>query len=693
MIKVFKNQNHFLYFALLILATIWLAALHWVANPYKLAVWIYSSQSGSITIGSRCEGQDTIAQNNNQLVTEGYNQYELPLPKCRLSTIEISSAGKHDGSYEVSSAAVTYYGKEIHRLSGKKRTLEGEGIYNTDSKPSRTEAAALTAPLVLNASGFNASDIRIWWPRYLPLFLLPFVWWFSRMLAGRKASASEKPGASRFFAYLAIAALALIVSMAAVTKTDVSVHPDELTHVASARYYYDHWLKPKIGAPDTLDAHKTNVYGAAYLTGTDPVYQLASKFAVAAWPIFENDVVALRMFNVALFGILVFLAFKITNVRLAIIPLLATPQVWYVFSYFNGDGLPLFLSILAIVTFAGLSQSDNLQRGYHAGMRAAVFAGSLAGLILLSKPNYWPVMGVILLLLVARAKYFTTTGFSLAMMGWILILFGMFLFLDSASPLPTVARVLPLLIGIGLLSWAGWHFVRQAFRGLNRGLLPLRLIIFVLIGLTMVVGIKMIDEARENPLPFSSERAVAMVAVTEATAEVNYRPSAQRDQHLAKYHKLREQGTSVQEMLSGTTWLGTSIQSFIGVYGYMNIRPPNYLANTLIVLLIALSITVLTKADRSPVNSTRHAVALSLLIGVVTVFAASIGFSWIVDLQPQGRYLLAILPILGSGLVVAGPSVARSKVLQVIIASAFILSAASFLFIGIHGIPKQPGFY
>ena len=688
--KIFVNRNHFLYFALLLLATIWLATLHWMVNPYKLAVWISASDSGYITIESQCKGQSAIAQKNSQSVVAGYIQYELPLPKCRLSIIEISSADKQ---YEVSSAAVTYYGKEIQRFLGSKRTLEGEGPWRGDNRPSRAGAANLAAPLVLNALGFNAADVRVWWPRYLPFFLFPFVWWFSRMLAGRQAADPEKNDAGRTFAFLAVTAFSLIAAMAVVAQTDVSVHPDELSHVASARYYYDHWLKPKIGAPETLDAHRTNVYGVGYLVGTDPVYQIASKFAVATWPIFENDVVALRMFNVALFGVLVVLALMTTGVRLALIPLLATPQAWYVFSYFNGDGLPLFLSILAVVAFAGLAKPDKLQHRYPAEMWTAVFAGSLAALILLSKPNYWSVLGVIALLLVARTRYLTTTEFTSAIFGWLLTLFGMFFYLDSASSSPTVIRILPILIGLGLLSGVGWRFIHQAIREYARGTLSLHLIAFVLIGLTLVVGIKMLDETWKNPPPFSSERAAAIMAVTEATADAHHKPSALLAHNLGKNNRLHDQGVSLQEMLLGKNWFGKSIQSFIGVYGYLNIKPPNNLANALIIAFSILSITVLVMADRSPVKSTRHAIALSLLVGVVTVIAASIGFSWVLDFQPQGRYLLAIVPILGGGLVVAGPGVARSKILYVIIAAAFLLSAASFVFIGIHGIPKQAGFF
>lgn len=684
--KIFSNRNHFIYFTLLMLACIWLAALHWVVNPYKLAVWIYSSDSGYITIESRCEGQGAISKKNSQSVVAGYIQYELSLPKCRLSSIEISSVNQHENHYEVSSAAITYYGKEIHRLFGSKRTLEGDGPWR-DSRPGRAGGMVLATPLVLPVSDFSASMAKISWPRYLPLLLLPLIWWISKVLAACKPLDPEQTGASRNFSLLAAIALALIVAMAAIAKTDVSVNPDELTHVASARYYYDHWLKPKIGSPDTLDAHRTNVYGVAYLTGTDPVYQLASKFAITVWPVFENDVKALRMFNVALFGLLAFLTFVSSSVRLALIPLLVTPQAWYVFSYFNGDGLPLFLSVAAFALFAAIAGMDKQRQGGFSRQGMSVLAGVLVGLILLSKPNYWPVIGVLALLIVARAAYLSSLNFTLAIVGWFLVLFGAFFLLDAASGLPSIVRVMPLLIGFGLLIWAGRALIAKVAQAFTKGELPLRLFACVLIGLSIVIGVKLVDETWRNPPPFSAERSAAMIAVTEDTAVPEYKPSALRNEALAKGYRLRDQGAGVVELLLSKKWIASSSESFIGVYGYLNIKPPPYFANTMLLMLLVLAITVFVVTERSGVG-TPYAIAWSIMAGIATVFSASVGFSWIVDYQAQGRYLLAILPIMGGGLAFAGQYAASNKTLHVIVLSSFLLSAVSFIFIGMQQIPK-----
>ena len=689
-------QRHWYYFFGLLLLVVGLAGSHWMINPYRLAVWVYSSDTGHIFIESRCEGQDAVALRHKQLVTAGYFEYRLPLPKCRLSSIGLTGNKVHDLHQEVSLATITYYGKDIQRLFGSARTLEGEGIFARDSRPKRLGAAVLSSPLSLSPQEIDTSVARFWWPRWLPLLLLPFAWWLSRKLTNQNSLDRESNAIGSPYSLLAVAVLSLITAMAVIARTDVSVHPDELSHVASAHYYFDHWLKPKIGALETLDTHMTNRFGVAYLTSTDPVYLFAGKFAVVTWPVFQNDVVALRMFNVALFGMLSFLLISGTNLRLALIPFFLTPQAWYAFSYFNGDALPLFLSTLAIVAFLRLTKSDPTSLGpvyaKHAAI-AAIWAGCLAGLILLSKPNYWPVLGVIVLLLVAKAKCLKNLDFALLSLGWILSLFGVFFFLDNWSGVPAIIKLIPLSAGLILLLWFGGALFRNIIQKHWRDLQWFRLVAAVLLGLSAVVGIKMIDETLVNPPPFSAERAKALTTIIEHSAAAPFKPSSLQNQQTAKTYKLRDQGTGLIEMLSEENWFMWSFNSFLGVYGYMNIGPAKYFSYMLGCMFLIAALAILMMAGHSSEKNSGLQVQFSLLVGVITVIAASIGFSWIYDFEPQGRYLLAILPILGGGLVAAGPIVTKSQGLLIIILPAFLLAAMSFLLIGLQGIPKIPGLY
>lgn len=692
MSKTFINRNHLFYFALLLLAATWLAALHWIVNPYKLSVWIDAHDAGFISIESKCLDPATRAQNYIQPVVAGYFQYAFTLPKCQLDTIAIAGDSKSARDYGVPSAAISLYGKDIYRLSGNKRTLEGEGIYNRDSRPTRAAGTILANPLVLHPEGLNTADIRIKWPRYLPVILLPLIWWGTRKLAGRQSPHPDTLANSRYIAFLAVAAFALISAMAMMARTDVSVHPDELTHVASARYYYDHWLKPTIGTPDTIDAHKTNVYGVAYLTGPDPVYLLASKFAVAIWPVFENDVIALRMFNVALFGMLALWALRTRDLRLALIPLLATPQAWYIFSYFNGEGLPLFLSTLVVVLTFGLTRSARPEDSPIPLKRIFVL-GCLTGAILLSKPNYWTVLGMVALLLIAQENYLSKGKFSLMVLGWLFTLFGAFLILDHQIALPTIVSMLPIGVGIGLLLWTCIILVQRVMKKYKTGLFRMTPIVVLLAGLITVLGLQGVNEAWHNPLPFTAARSEALNKVLETNALPGFKPGTLDTGGLSKDHRMHDQGIGLSEMLVERTWLKTSITSFLGVYGYMNIWPTKYFSYALLFMFTMVAISVLVLARRRQGGSVDYALPISVFVGVVTAIAASIGFSWIVDYQAQGKYLLPILPILAAGLVIAGQKASSNQPLRGLVIGAFVLSATSFLLVAIRWIPKQPGIY
>lgn len=690
--KACPNKSQCVYFAILVLISSWLVGLHWIINPYQLTLWVESGDSGHISIKTQCGDRERFSTVIESPVSVGYSQYNFSLPKCQLNEITISRVGNPDSAQSITSATISYYGKETYRLLGSKRTLEGEGIFSRDSRPDRVAAVNLSSPLVIRTNRLDTSKIEIEWPRYLPLFLLPLLWPLSGKLSKINFSPPTNPGGINIPIYLAVAAISLTAAMSVVSRTDVSVHPDELTHVASARYYYDHWLKPKIGSPETLDAHKTNVYGVAYLTNTDPVYQLAGKFAVMVWPIFENDVLALRAFNVTLFILLALLALRFNDIRLAIIPILATPQAWYIFSYFNGEAFPLFLSILAVVAFLGLSKPDHTTNPPPRLLRA-IIAGGLAGFIFLSKQNYWVVFGVIALLVIAQSNYLKKSQLSMMAIGWMLALLGVFLILDKTIDLPAIATFLPVTMGVGLLIWAGTTLLYCIVKQYKTGALRIRLVAAVLLGFITVVGIKMVDESWNNPLPYTAARSEANKVAREAAAVPSYKPSAAKNGLLGKTHKIREQGIGLREMLLEKTWIKSSVTSFFGVYGYMNIWPTKHFSYALLLMFILLTAITFILASRRKPGTIDYSVPISLTTGFVTIVAASIGFSWIYDYQTQGKYLLPILPILAGGLVIAGQNAYRNKPLHWCVIGAFLLSAMSFLLVGMRWIPKQPGIY
>src|SRR5262249_16704993 len=159
-------------------------------------------------------------------------------------------------------------------------------------------------------------------------------------------------------------------------------------HRAAARYYIDHWLPPKAGDPATLDTYSN--YGLSYLNETDFPYLFAGKFAALLAPVVSNDL-AFRLFDVVLLAILPPFCRMGPAAFLIFSPLLLSPQIWYIFSYFNGDAFALFLAVLIAYQVAapGSQFNANLDSpGLRRNISGAVVLGLLIGLLALSKKNY-----------------------------------------------------------------------------------------------------------------------------------------------------------------------------------------------------------------------------------------------------------------------------------------------------------------
>jgi len=180
------------------------------------------------------------------------------------------------------------------------------------------------------------------------------------------------------------ATLWAVVSMA--FGSAYNAHPDEKDHIGAGRYYMQYWDPPAVGDPRAAGAYSN--YGVSYLNQLDAVYFFAGKFARAVLPLVGQDYLGLRLFNVMLFAWMLWMCWRLKGRwRLAFAPMFLTPQVWYVFCYFNGDALPLALSFATVFLLARL-----MQAGESGGQSAAGTLWWLAvvlGLLLVSKQNYY----------------------------------------------------------------------------------------------------------------------------------------------------------------------------------------------------------------------------------------------------------------------------------------------------------------
>ena len=80
---------------------------------------------------------------------------------------------------------------------------------------------------------------------------------------------------------------------------------------------------------------------------------------------------------------------------------------------------------------------------------------------------------------------------------------------------------------------------------------------------------------------------------------------------------------------------------------------------------------------------------LMLLVAALSLglVGASLHQSWHISLQPQGRYLFTILPMIGVVLA-RNREVIDNAVFMLIVLHLFLLSFYSFIFVGIAAIPR-----
>src|SRR5215212_3801704 len=97
---------------------------------------------------------------------------------------------------------------------------------------------------------------------------------------------------------LCLIAAPILASVMSLTS-DYNHHPDEIHHFEAARYYVDHFFPPVIGDPAVRESY--SVWGVSYLNYHWVEYFLAGKFMLLVSPLIGDQLIAARLFNIALF--------------------------------------------------------------------------------------------------------------------------------------------------------------------------------------------------------------------------------------------------------------------------------------------------------------------------------------------------------------------------------------------------------
>ena len=509
----------------------------------------------------------------------------------------------------------------------------------------------------------------------LALLSLPLVWRLTTHVI-----ADTRPLAGMQLAFV----FGLVICAAVTMMTSRSVNPDEAMHVGAARYYFDHWLPPAVG--DEHVAHDPDAYGVwglSYLDEWDVGYFLAAKFAVALAPIVADETVRLRLFNVLLLAVLSATALRRRWAAPLIPLLLLSPQVWYVFGYFNADAIALATSALAVFCLDGaasvlLSPDVPALRSREFWSRhGRIFFGAavLLALVIVSKRNFWttlPFIGLVMLIRMGLAS------------GWTVALVTAALISLSTAGLEVqysfAQTHVAILHGVGFAATAAalvtvaWRLRARWNDNVSRQIL-LRLGALALVATFFAIP-RIAWDVAVNGGP--SQKFAAVVRTENQFAIPSLKPDVIRAGGGYPNNQLLDRGVPLHALLGHEwQWPALSLRSTFGVYGYMEYVTAPWIE--LVLILSALITSVLAFGLSFKNRGALETFAIACVI--VTVAANSLLFSWIAGFQPQGRYLFPLLPFVLYPLSLASGT--SRAVLDRLLVVSVIAGAFSFLGYGL----------
>lgn len=479
------------------------------------------------------------------------------------------------------------------------------------------------------------------------------------------------------------AALVLILAMDWMSISVWNQHPDEPLHLSCFYFYLVHFWPAPVGAPSTVASLTSSPFGTSYLNQYDIVYFIAGHLMAAFSFLFDSTLAMARAFQHVLWVVLLLMAVRSRAWALALAAALVSPQIWYLFSYFNGDAFPLFLCLVAA---ALMGDPDGGVQRYMRGERmrptgAILVLALCLGLVVVSKSNFMPVVvGMFAWLAVQHARLrwreLLSMFLGIGLLGtWVL---ARRLGADHLGFRPGILAVSGGLLGLLATASLGWRYWR------DRSVRPQAHKLALLAGLVVLVALPRIaDDLYLNGSP--SAKVAAIEAAKETYAMPAFKPSTLATGGGFKDLQIARKGVSLDQMLfEPLHWFQISARSAFGTYGYMNIwASPDFYAfawwmlGALVVYLVA-GLWV----DHRSVGARLAVVAL---LTAALVVLSSILFSWVVGFQPQGRYLLPMAAMLCLMMGTAGRWLEKLPG-KLLLLTCIGLSMASFAGVAIPGI-------
>ncbi len=380
--------------------------------------------------------------------------------------------------------------------------------------------------------------------------------------------------------------LMLLISLIYITViafASPSVHPDETVTKAAIDYYKTNFVVPDMRE---LPHDKFCDYGQTRLCELTIYYFIAGK--IAALIPYETSY---RFFNVILAFIIVFTIIKkYKTAPFLLFAFFITPQIWYIFSYATSDALDYFFSFILIyqltVKTSILNTTLNADKFIinKQTILSSLFISCLIGLILMAKPNYFIVL--LLMAYILIRKYFTT---------------------DSNKGRRTVLLKYYILWAVlSLLIFFIRYSIDLIYYGFNKDEIFLQM--RILHAIPMLNPVTPYDKMFETM--FLAAKDVPII------------------------HLFTKYG-----------FLQILTASFFGIYGSMDItaHPVYYF------IMLAAYLSFFTVIYYYIVKSRQKAIyidgIIAILLAVLSVCLV-IYYSYYIDFQPQGRYMLPLLLVI-----------------------------------------------
>ena len=426
----------------------------------------------------------------------------------------------------------------------------------------------------------------------------------------------------RFVIVLGLVVLTLITVMASLS--DYNQHPDEGVHVSAAKYYMDHNQPPVIGDPAV--AHTYSGYGMSRLNSGEISYFFAGKFGAFLEPLQFPEYRAFRYFNVTLFAFLLLFAQYKKPFRILLLPLLLSPQIWYIFSYFNSEAFAMVVILLIAYEMVVPESTWN---------RFLTADGSGC--------SWWKLPGIVILL------------------GVLLLLKINFYF-----------------FGIYMLLYVLWRlwYKKTAF---NLSLLT-RVVVIALAGISLFAGVRLYDSSIND-----FKKSEKILEAREMYADPIFKPSTPLEQKFI-YLQMKDRGVTLKKILVDHMWGEKMFRTSFGEYGYTSVAASygyyDFVRYLSLLLLLVVSVFTVKNGGWEGTSLLLVTLGSGLLLMAAACYSA-----WTADFQAQGRYLLPIAAMFSMFAYHMRAKLANLPCV-VVLGGMFMASLYSFIFVALAGISK-----